>query len=291
MRFNGKKIFLILVVLFFALVIAAGCTDSGVPQEEGLKEAVLIATPYDTETSSANVLKIVLKSAGYDIDIKTVDVGLAFQGLASGSGDFFVGAWLPTCHGQYYEKYKDDIVLVRENLQGTRCGLAVPAYVEVDSITRLNENKDLFESKITGIEPGAGIMAGTDEAIEKYELEYELTAGSEVGMCSALLAAVKSQEPIVFTAWSPHWMFVRWDLKYLEDPENVYGGLEHITSFTRTGLKEDMPALYSVLERFHWETADMESIMLDMNEGMSAEEAAQKWVDENPDTVNEWLGE
>ncbi|WP_317136320.1 glycine betaine ABC transporter substrate-binding protein [Methanochimaera problematica] len=299
MSIKRKKIYLILVVLFFAFVIAAGCTGSGDESAgkinkdsasgEELKKAVLIAIPYDTELSSANVLKIVLREAGYDIEIKTVDVGIAWQGLSSGSGDFYVGAWLPTCHGQYLEKFGDDIVFVRKNLEGTRCGLAVPDYVKVNSIAEMNANKELFDSEIVGIEPGAGIMKGTEDAVESYSLDYNLLTGSEVGMCTALKSAIDSGEPIVVTAWSPHWMFVKWDLKYLDDPENVYGGEEYIASYTRKGLKEDMPDLYSFIERFHWETSDMESIMLDMNEGMSAEDAAQKWVDNNPELVNEWL--
>jgi glycine betaine/proline transport system substrate-binding protein len=30
--------------------------------------------------------------------------------------------------------------------------------------------------------------------------------------------------------------------------------------------------------------------MVDLESGMSEEEAAQKWVDNNPDKVNEWIG-
>jgi len=294
------KLFSVLILLCAVFVMGAGCTGSGTGDaaegtpasgQEELKSVVLVSTPYDTEISSSNVLKIVLKEAGYDVEIKTVDVGLAWKGLATGSGDFFVGGWLPTCHGKYLDENKDDIVFVRNNLQGTRCGLVVPEYVEIDSIADLKDNGELFDSTITGIEPGAGIMGSTEEVIATYDLDYEIMAGSEAGMCAALKSAVNSEEPIVVTGWSPHWKFVRWDLKYLDDPENVYGGEEYITTYTRTGLEEDMPDLYSFLERFHWETSDMESIMLDMNEGMSAEDAAQKWVENNPELVNEWLGQ
>lgn len=291
---KGITKYSLILIICFALVLAAGCTGSGAenenPSAESVKEVVLISTPYDTELSSGNVIKQVLKDKGYNVELKIVDVGLAFQGLASGSGDFFVGAWLPTCHGQYYDKYKDDIVLVRENMVGTRCGLVVPEYVEIDSIDELKENGDLFESTVVGIEPGAGIMKGTETAISEYGLDYELSTGSEVAMCTALKTAINDKEPIVVTGWSPHWMFVKWDLKYLDDPKNVYGGTEHITTFTRTGFKEDYPVLYEFLERFNWKSSDMESIMLDVSEGMDIEDAASKWIKNNPEPVNEWLG-
>ncbi|UUX92958.1 glycine betaine ABC transporter substrate-binding protein [Methanoplanus endosymbiosus] len=298
MIYKGIKKFSIIFLVCLAIVLAAGCTgtessdksNTGSAADSGSKEVVLVSTPYDTELSSGNVIKQVLDANGYDVDLKVVDVGLAFQGIASGSGDFFVGAWLPTCHGQYYDKYKDDMVLVSENMVGTRCGLVVPAYVDVNSIEELKDHSDIFDSAIVGIEPGAGIMKSTEIAAEEYGLDYEVSSGSEVAMCTALKSALDKKEPIVVTGWSPHWMFVKWDLKYLDDPENVYGGIEHITTFTREGFKDDYPELYEFLERYHWESSDMESIMLDVNEGMDVTEAASKWIKNNPDLVNEWLG-
>ena len=32
-------------------------------------------------------------------------------------------------------------------------------------------------------------------------------------------------------------------------------------------------------------------VMLNMENGMSPEEAAAKWIENNPEKVNEWLGE
>jgi glycine betaine/proline transport system substrate-binding protein len=291
------KPFLILVCVIGACILAAGCTGQSTVSEgmAGAQEGqgqhvVLIATPYDTEQSSGNVLKLVFAQAGYDLEIKTVDVGLAWQGLARGSGDFFVGAWLPTCHGQYLEKVEDDIEFVRYNLNGTRCGLVVPSYVTIDSIEDLNAVQEQFDGQIVGIEPGAGIMRGTDQAIEDYGLDYTLMAGSEASMAAGLNNAIRDGEWVVVTGWSPHWKFVRWDLKYLDDPQNIYGGEEYIATYARQGLSEDMPEVYAILKRFHWEPSDMESIMLDMHEGMSEEEAAAAWLDAHPDLVAEWLG-
>ncbi|ASN05363.1 hypothetical protein CFK40_10235 [Virgibacillus necropolis] len=35
-------------------------------------------------------------------------------------------------------------------------------------------------------------------------------------MLSALEEAFNNKEPIMITAWSPHFMFAKWDLKYLK---------------------------------------------------------------------------
>lgn len=47
-----------------------------------------------------------------------------------------------------------------------------------------------------------------------------------------------------------HWKFGRWNLKFLDDPENVFGGEEHINTIVRKRLKNDMPEVYAFLDRF-----------------------------------------
>ncbi|WP_079478543.1 glycine betaine ABC transporter substrate-binding protein [Halobacillus salinus] len=142
---------------------------------------------------------------------------------------------------------------------------------------------------ITGIEPGAGITQATENAIEEYEnfKGWNQETASTAAMLTALGEAIDNEEPVIVAGWSPHYMFAKYDLKYLEDPKEVYGGVEIIKTITRKGLKEDMPEAYEVLDRFHWEPADMEQVMLDAQE-MDFEEAAQKWVNNNEDKVAEW---
>lgn len=147
------------------------------------------------------------------------------------------------------------------------------------------------KGKIVGIEPGAGIMKATEKAIEDYNLDFELQESSSAAMAASLKKAIDAKEWIVVTGWTPHWMFAKWDLKYLEDPKGVYGGEEHIATIARKGLAEDNPVAYEMLDNFHWAPADMEAVMLDIQNGMTPDEAAQKWIEENRDKVNKWIPE
>ncbi len=146
-----------------------------------------------------------------------------------------------------------------------------------------------IEYTITGIEPGAGITEATDNALDEYEnlAGWEHEKSSTAAMLTSLGDAIKDKEPIIVAGWSPHFKFAKWDLKYIEDPKGVYGKVERIQTIARKGLKEDKPKAYKILDRFHWEPADMESVMLDAQE-MDFEKAAQKWVDGNQDKVSEW---
>ncbi|EKN68228.1 glycine betaine ABC transporter substrate-binding protein [Schinkia azotoformans] len=143
--------------------------------------------------------------------------------------------------------------------------------------------------EIIGIDPGAGIMKATAKAIEDYGLEdWTLIEGSGAAMTAALKKAYDKEEPIIITGWTPHWKFVKFDLKYLEDPKGVYGDEENIHTITRNGLVEDHPNAVKVLDQFHWTADDMSTVMVMIEEGTKEEEAAAKWVEENAEKVAEW---
>lgn len=145
--------------------------------------------------------------------------------------------------------------------------------------------------KIIGIEPGAGIMQKTETAIDEYDLDFDLIASSSAGMASELTKAVKDNEWIVVTGWTPHWKFARFDLKYLDDPKSVYGGEEYVGSLARTGFKEDNPGAYEILERFFWTPDDMTTVMLDVEDGADPADAAADFVENNQEMVTKWIGD
>ncbi|MCB2642695.1 glycine/betaine ABC transporter, partial [Listeria monocytogenes] len=88
---------------------------------------------------------------------------------------------------------------------------------------------------------------------------------------STLQKAMKDKRPIVVTGWTPHWMFTKFDLKFLDAPKNVYGNAENIHTIVRKGLKEDTPSAYQVLDNFFWTAEDMAEVMLEVNDGVDPE--------------------
>lgn len=143
--------------------------------------------------------------------------------------------------------------------------------------------------EIVGIDPGAGIMQATGKAIEEYGLEkWDLLESSGAAMTAELKSAYEDEEPIIVTGWTPHWMFAKFDLKYLEDPKGVYGGEENIHTMVRKGLETDLPNAYKILDQFNWTADQMGDVMVMIEDGMEPAEAAAKWVDENADQVATW---
>ncbi|MCA1031234.1 glycine/betaine ABC transporter [Bacillus timonensis] len=90
--------------------------------------------------ASSNVVKYVLENKlGYDVELIQVDAAPMWAGVADGSADAMVGAWLPTTHADYYAEYEGDFEDLGANLSGTKIGLVVPAYMDIDSIEDLKE--------------------------------------------------------------------------------------------------------------------------------------------------------
>ncbi|KAB2331698.1 glycine betaine ABC transporter substrate-binding protein [Bacillus mesophilum] len=147
-----------------------------------------------------------------------------------------------------------------------------------------------LDYEIIGIDPGAGIMNLTiNNVLPGYGLDdWEVVEGSGAAMTAALKKAYDREDPIIITGWSPHWKFNSFDLKYLEDPEGLYGEAEDVHTIARLGLKEDHPDAHLLLDQFNWEPEHIENVMNLIQEGAAPDEAASQWVSENEDIVSEW---
>ena len=279
----------VLIPILIALFLCAGFATTATA---GQKTAKLAYVEWSSATASANVVKAVLQTKmGYKVELIPVSAAAMWQSLATGDVDFITAAWLPTTHAHYLKAVKDKVVDIRHNLVGTRIGLVVPDYVTISSIAQLNQNAKKFDNQIIGIDPGAGIMSKTEQAIKDYHLnKMQLMDSSGAMMTAVLKDKIAHHKWVVVTGWTPHWMFGKWHLKYLKDPKGIYGGDEYIDTIARKGLKTDKPELYAFLTRFSWDAKDMEQLMaMNQEKGTTPYENAVKWVNAHPDLVKKWL--
>ncbi len=282
-----KTILAVLLVIILATGLLVGCGQ----QQAEKKEINLGYVNWAEGIAMTHLAQAVIEDEfDYDVTTTMADVGPTFQGLASGDIDAFMDVWLPVTHQSYIEKLGDDIVRLGTNYTGARIGLVVPDYVEIDSIDEMNEYKDEFDGEIIGIDAGAGIMKTTRQALDDYDLDFELLEGSGAAMTASLKTAIDNNEWIAVTGWKPHWKFARWDLKFLEDPEGVYGEIETIYTYSREGLEEDHPEVTNFLKNFEMNTSQLGDLMgaiADSDE--EPIEVARQWKEENSDLINNWI--
>jgi glycine betaine/proline transport system substrate-binding protein len=172
--------------------------------------------------------------------------------------------------------------------------ICVLSACNASSLPRYDEQQPLgpqVNYTITGIDAGAGIMSGTQRVLRQYGLaknNWQLQTSSTAAMTAQLGKAIKNKQAIVVTGWTPHWMFTKYDLKFLKDSRNVYGSSEDIHTIGRQNLQRDLPSAYTVLDRFYWTPAQMSDVMLKVNAGASPRKAAQRWLTEHPDQLRKW---
>jgi glycine betaine/proline transport system substrate-binding protein len=84
-------------------------------------------------------------------------------------------------------------------------------------------------------------------------------------------------------------MFAKWKLRFLEDPQNVFGEAEHIDTVASMGMEAKAPEAAAFLKKFSWNAEEVGAVMLSVSEGAKPEQAAKDWVAANPERVAGWL--
>lgn len=279
-------------VLAAALAVTfTSCKSSGTKKtsSETKKEVSIFYPNWAEGVAYTYLAKIALENKGYKVELTNLEPGLIYGELSkeNSKGDVFLDAWLPNTHKDYWADYGDKLVKLGESFSEGTTGLVVPAYVTVNSIEELNANKDKFDGKIIGVGSGAGIHANTLNAIEAYGLDFEQITSSGPAMVASLEKAIKKKEWIVVTGWKPHFKWVNFDLKYLEDPKGIYPK-DVCAIVSRKGFEQDKPEAAKFFKNFHLEEAQLYELMGAIKSD-GEEAGAKKWYDANKAMVDAWF--
>jgi glycine betaine/proline transport system substrate-binding protein len=279
--------------LAMSTVVAMGIVVGPAVAAEPIKMAV---TNWADVLSVANVAKYVLEtSLKQPVQFVQADIGIQYQGVARGDLDIMVGGWLPVTHGMYYTKYKNDLDDVGVIYTGGKNGWAVPAYIpesQVSSISDLEKPdvKSKLNGTIQGIEPGGGLMQASEKTIKAYDLNgYNLQSSSEAGMLAGVQRAYQSKQWVVATVWSPHWLFQKWQMRYLKDPKGTLGGEEQVHAFASKQFATKFPRADVFFKHFKLTLADVEAIEYEGNSTNDYATAAKKFVEAHPEKLKAWL--
>lgn len=294
-RRTPRRIFSIVgAVLVSLLMVAtlslAGCKDV---QKKTIRMGWI---PWDEGISVTYLWKHLLEEQGYYVEMILAEAGPIFEGVGSGDLDLYLDAWVPVTHADYMARYEGKIVPLHAWYDEAQLAWAVPDYVDIDSIADIADNKDMFQNRIIGIEPGSGInRLSMESTIPTYGLEdMEFVQGSTVAMLSELKRAIDNQEPVVVTMWHPHWAYSEFPLKDLEDPEATLGEAEKTLIITRLGFEEDQPEVTRWLKNFHMNDEQLSQLvnMVANEYGVGHEdEGVEAWlaIPENRALADSWI--
>ena len=207
---------------------------------------------------------------------------------------------MPTQEGDRRPFLADgSIEVLGANLVGAKYTLAVPSYTYeagLKSFADIQRFAGALSHSIYGIEPGndGNRLILSIITNNQFNLgDFKLIESSEQGMLAEVERAVRTHAPIVFLAWDPHPMNMRFQIRYLSGGDAVfgpnYGGASVFTN-TRVGYSAQCPNVGRLLRNLRFTPRGESEVMagiLDRHQAPAA--AAAAWLQANPAIRAQWL--
>jgi choline ABC transporter permease protein len=251
-------------------------------------------------TATTALASQLLRTIGYLPTVTVLSVPVTFASLHNNNIDVFLGNWMPAQEADRSRYVNDGSVeVIGANLTGAKYTLAVPDYTYAAG---LRDFKDIqrfapaLNNSIYGIEPGNDGNRHVLEMLQQNQFglgDFKLIESSEQGMLAQVERAYREKNPVVFLAWEPHPMNMRFALKYLSGGDDVFGpnfGGATIYTVTRRGYSAECPNIGRLLRNLKFSLrgeSEMMAAILDRHE--PPEIAATEWLKANPAAAKAWL--
>jgi glycine betaine/proline transport system substrate-binding protein len=286
----------------------------------------IAVNPWTGYVANAHVIGQVAKEKlGCNVTYPDVKEEVGWQGMADGSIDTIVENW---GHPDLVKKYVDEQgSVVDAGLTGNEglIGWFVPQwmadeYPDITNWENLNKYADMFKTSESGdkgqLLDGDPSYVTNDEALVKnLDLDYQVVVGgSEAALLESFKNAEKNKTPLLAYFYTPQWYaevngastpgvkdpiqiahveLPPWTEGCDADPAKVdcdYPPYHLNKLISKTFSESGSPAV-DLVKNFEWTNEDQNLVSSYIGQdGMDPDEAAQKWIDDNPDKVDAWLG-
>jgi glycine betaine/proline transport system substrate-binding protein len=288
-----------LIALFASAALAQGQAAPS-PDPSNCRSVRFSDVGWTDVTSTTALANELLRSIGYSPSVTVLSVPVTFASLQNKDIDVFLGNWMPTQEADIRRYLQDgSVAIIGPNLTGAKYTLAVPSYTFAAG---LKDFKDIehfgpaLNNSIYGIEPGNDGNRLVLKMLKENLFglgEFKLIESSEQGMLAQVERAIRDKQPVVFLAWDPHPMNMRFDLQYLTGGDGVFGpnyGGATIYTVTRRGYSEACPNVGRLLSNLKFSLrgeSEMMAAILDRHEPPDV--AAAEWLKANPTAMKAWL--
>jgi len=282
--------------------------------------------PWTGYVANAHVIgQVAEQQLGCNVTYPEVKEEVGWQGMADGSIDTIVENW---GHPDLVKKYIDEQGTVQDaGLTGGQglIGWFVPQwmaeeYPDITNWENLNKYADMFKTSESGdkgqLLDGDPSYVTNDEALVKnLDLDYEVVVGgSEAALLTSFRSAEENKTPLLAYFYTPQW--------YAEVNGQATPGVKDPVQIAHVKLPEytegcdadpakvdcdyppyalnklistqfaesDSPAV-DLIKNFEWTNDDQNLVASWIGQdGMSPDDAAAKWIEDNQDKVDAWLG-
>lgn len=245
------------------------------------------------------------------VDLK--EGGPSYQALKSGDGDVILEEW---SHAEELAAAESEGYATDLGSPGNVgiIGWYVPGWLAEENPDVLQwENLNSYAKDFATSESGGkGQFLGSDPTFTQYDeaivknldLDFKVVfSGGETATVEAFKKAQENKEWLIGYFWEPQWVHAEVPMERValppyeegcdSDPAKVdcdYAETE-LKKVGRTEFLESGSPAATLVTNFTW-TNDDQNLVADYitAQGMSNEEAAQKWIADNQDKVDAWLG-
>jgi glycine betaine/proline transport system substrate-binding protein len=251
-------------------------------------------------TATTALTSRLLQALGYRTVTQILSIPVTYASLKNRQIDVYLGDWEPSIAEDRRPYLADGSVqVVRANLEGAKYTLAVPSYLTaagVKNFADLHAHADRFKRRIFGIEPGndGNRIIGTLIAQNRFGLgDWTLVESSEQGMLSEVDRATRRSDWIVFLAWSPHPMNLKYHIDYLAGGDDTFGtgnGGATIYTDVRAGYLAECPNIGALLQNLEF-TPEIESQLMAfiLDDHLDGAEAASRFLAAHAALLDGWL--
>jgi glycine betaine/proline transport system substrate-binding protein len=312
---------LILPVVAIGLVIAVLLPGAGgnIPKAQAVSNTpcgevnIAVNNWVGYEADAFVVGQLAQKKLGCIVNYVYVDEQISWQGFASGQVDAVLENW---GHPELIDLYVKKLHVAQDagsiGITG-QIGWYVPPwmkkkYPDITSWKSLNKYSKMFKTSESGgkgqlLDGDPGFVTNDEALVKNLKLNYKVVfAGSEAALIQAFRAGEEQKKPVIGYFYSPQWFLSEVPLvkvhlpKYKSgcdaDPAKVncdYPDYPLHKIVSDQFAKSDSTG-YRLIKNFTWSDHDQNLVAKYITaDGMSPEDAAQKWIDANPDKVKAWL--
>ncbi|MFE9396913.1 ABC transporter substrate-binding protein [Streptomyces flavidovirens] len=266
------------------------------------------------EANAAVIAYVAEKDLGCAVTKKDLKEEVAWQGFGTGEVDAVVENWgHPDLKKKYIDQQKTAVMAGETGNKGV-IGWYVPPwlakkYPDITDWKNLNKYAAMFRTSESGgkgqlLDGDPSFVTNDGALVKNLKLDYKVVyGGSETALIQAFRQAEERKTPVIGYFYEPQWLFSEIKLVKVNLPPYKEGcdadtekiacdypsyALDKIVSkkFADSGS----PA-YRLVKNFSWTNEDQNLVAKYITQDkMSPDAAAAKWVKDNRDKVDVWLG-
>ena len=276
----------------------------------------MAVNPWVGYEASAYVVGAAAESIGCTVNYKELKEDVSWQGFGTGEVDVVIEDWgHPDLEKKFFADSGDGSATdFGPNGNVGIIGWFVPPWLakehpEVLDYKNLNDFAKDFATSESG---GKGQFLGADPSyvqfdeaiVSNLDLDFKVVfSGSEAASITAFQKAEENKEFQIGYFYEPQWLFADIPLERValppyedgcqDDPAKVDCDYPETTlkKVVSTSWVDEGGSAVDLVKAFQWTNDDQNVVAKYISEDkMDPADAAQKWIDENPDKVEAWLG-